>query len=42
MFVRRPLTVEWWIGDELQKRQELRPWIGVGRAPADRVIEKPP
>jgi len=42
MFVRRPLTVEWWGGDELQQRKELRPWIGVGRAPADRIVEKRP
>jgi len=42
MFVRRPLVVEWWVGNELQQRKELRPWIGVGRAPADRVIEKRP
>ena len=42
MFVRRPLVVEWWVGNDLQQRKELRPWIGVGRAPADRVIEKRP
>ena len=39
MLVRRPLVVEWCVENELQQRQELRPWIGIVRAPADRVIE---
>jgi uncharacterized membrane protein (UPF0127 family) len=37
--VRVPLRVEWWIGDELVEVADLRPWTGLGRVRADRVVE---
>lgn len=40
--VRRPLRVEWYIGDELQAAETLRPWTGWGWEPADRVVERRP
>lgn len=40
--VRRPLRVEWYIGDGLQTAETLRAWLGWGYHKADRVIERRP
>jgi len=40
--VRRPLAVEWWVGDTQTHATTLRPWVGVDRAPADRIVEAQP
>lgn len=40
--VRRPLRVEWYVGEELEAARTLRPWVGWGRARADRVVERRP
>jgi len=34
--------VEWWIGDERERTETLRPWTGIARADADRIIETQP
>jgi hypothetical protein len=38
--VRDPLRVSWYVGDELVERRTLRPWVGVGRARCDSVVEE--
>ena len=40
--VHRPLAVEWWDGDTRTHATTLRPWVGVGRAPAYRIVEAQP
>lgn len=40
--VRRPLLVRWFVEDELEREVTLRPWAGLGIAPADRVTEERP
>lgn len=40
--VRRPLSVEWWIGDERERTETLRAWTGIARADADTIIETRP
>lgn len=40
--VRKPLRVEWYVGEELQAAETLAPWVGWGRHRADRVVERRP
>lgn len=40
--VRRPLRVMWYADGELTFSTVLQPWFGLGRAPADRVVERRP
>lgn len=40
--VRRPLRVTWLLDGEIVHRKTLRPWLGVGMAKADTVIEERP
>lgn len=40
-FVPFPIDAIWLVGEEVRAVQRLRPWTGVGRATADRVIELP-
>lgn len=40
--VRRALSVQWWIGDERERTETLRPWTGIARAKADTIIETRP
>lgn len=42
VFVRRPLEVSWYVGDELEHRETLEPWTGYGRHRADRIVERRP
>ncbi|QSG04934.1 DUF192 domain-containing protein [Halapricum desulfuricans] len=41
LFVRMPLDVLWLQGEEVVHVKTLRPWVGVGTANADRIIELP-
>ena len=40
--VTQPLQVEWYVGDDLVRVEELKPWTGYASAEADRVIERRP
>lgn len=40
--VRGPLEVEWYVGDDLVRVEQLTPWVGYASAQADRVIERRP
>jgi len=42
VFVRKPLQVEWWAGDELVASEILEPWTGYASHRADVVIESRP
>jgi len=41
LFVRMPLDVLWLRGQEVVHVKTLRPWVGIGMANADRIIELP-
>lgn len=41
LFVRFPIDVIWLAGDTVVKKKGLRPWLGIGVADADRIIELP-
>jgi len=41
LFVRMPLDVLWLQGQEVVHVKTLRPWIGIGMANADRIVELP-
>ena len=40
--VHRPLRVRWLVGDACVRESVLRPWVGIGRARADRIVETQP
>jgi len=40
--VTRPLVVEWHQRGAMVRREQLRPWVGRAKHPADRVIEYAP
>ena len=41
LFVPFPLDVLWLVGGEVERVKRLRPWIGLGSADADTLIELP-
>lgn len=41
LFVRMPLDVIWLDGSEVVRVSRLKPWLGVGMARADRILELP-
>lgn len=41
LFVPFPIDVLWLVDGEVTRCERLRPWIGLGRATADTVIELP-
>jgi uncharacterized membrane protein (UPF0127 family) len=41
LFVRFPIDAVWLQGEEVVHVETLRPWLGVGMAKADRIIELP-
>jgi len=40
--VRRPLRVRWLVDDTCVRDSVLQPWVGIGRARADRIVETQP
>lgn len=42
LFVRGPLRVTWYLGDEPQREEVLEPWTGFAVQYADRVVEERP
>lgn len=41
VFVPFPIDVIWLVDEEVTAVKQLRPWIGLGRASADRALELP-
>ncbi len=41
LFVPFPIDVVWLVGESVSAVKQLRPWIGLGRANADRAVELP-
>ena len=41
LFVRMPIDVLWLQGETVAQVSTLRPWIGIGMAKADRIVELP-
>lgn len=41
LFVPFPIDVVWLVGKKVTAVKRLRPWIGLGRANADRAVELP-
>lgn len=41
LFVPFPIDVVWLVGKTVTAVKQLRPWIGLGRANADRAVELP-
>ena len=41
LFVPFPIDVVWTVEDEVRRVERLRPWLGLAKAEADRIVELP-